>query len=83
MDKVYQIVGHQIRFNLNGEQVEIDLRQAIWPVSTFSAFYIIFFKKSGFSNETLKKLEKQNDTNPLPDEKGYSQKEFVSLYLYL
>lgn len=78
MDKVYEIVGHQIRFKLNGEQVEIDLRQAIWPVSTFSAFYMLFFKKSGFNNETLKKLEKQSDTQPLPDEKGYSPKEVVS-----
>ena len=78
MDKVYEIVGHRIRFNLNGEPVEVDLRQAIWPVSTFSVFYMLFFKKSGFSNESLKKLKKQSENEPLPDEKGYSPQEFVS-----
>lgn len=63
MDKFYEIVGHQVIFNLKGKKVEVDLRQAIWPISTFSVFYMLFMKKSGFNDRPLDMLEPLNPNN--------------------
>eukprot|EP00111_Clytia_hemisphaerica_P011228 TCONS_00032916-protein len=71
MDTAYEIVDHTLRFTMNGKLIEIDLRQAIWPISTFSLFYLLFFKKSGFNSDQLLSLKKQSENAKSPDDKEY------------
>ena len=81
MDTAYEIVDHTLRFTMNGKLIEIDLRQAIWPISTFSLFYLLFFKKSGFKSDQLKRLKKQSENTESPDDKGYESQEVVCTFL--
>ena len=83
MDTAYEIVDHTLRFTLNGKLVEIDMRQAIWPISTFSLFYLLFFKKSGFNSDKLRRLKKQSENEASPDDKEYEPQDVVCCLIIL
>ena len=78
MDKIYDIIEHKLTFNVGGKDMEIDLRQLIWPASAFSVFYLLFWKKSGFQDMTfVKQLKAQHEERANPDDVPYKARQLV------
>lgn len=75
MDKIYDILEHKLNFNVGSKNVEVDLRQAIWPCSTFAVLYFLFGRKSGFKDlSNLEKLKPQKVDEENEDDKPYEPK---------
>ena len=84
MDKIYDIIEHKLNFSIGSKNVEIDLRQTIWPCSTFAIFYFLFGRKSGFKDlSNSKKLKPQRVDEENEDDEPYKPKAVVSLNLFI
>lgn len=72
MDKVYDIIDHKLILSVAGKKIEIDLRQAIWPCSTFSILYLLLWRKTGFQDLSRNKILKLQSSDKVnPDDKPY------------